>query len=57
MENEIIILLGLILFIFVFFPHITKNLEKFWVYGSATRICNNRGCDARYMEVCNSKKR
>jgi hypothetical protein len=61
MENEIIIVLGLILLIFIFFPHITKNLEKFWVYGGGTRICNNRGCDVRLVQdhgtyYCRNKK-
>ena len=22
-----------------------QNIENFWVYGTGTRLCNNRGCD------------
>jgi len=27
-----------------------KNLEKFWAYGAGTRVCNNIGCDIRYLQ-------
>ena len=27
-----------------------KNLEKFWAYGAGTRVCNNRGCDIRFLQ-------
>ena len=23
----------------------TDKIEKFWVYGTGTRVCNNRECD------------
>jgi len=42
--------LFLVLIFIVLSPYINKNLETFWVYGSATRICNNRGCDIRYVK-------
>lgn len=45
------LVLFLLLIVIVLFPYINKNLETFWVYGSGTRICNNRGCDTRYDNV------
>ena len=34
----------LIITIFLFYL-CSKNIEKFWVYGAGTRVCNNRDCD------------
>ena len=50
MDNQLMLALFLILIFIVLYPYINKNLETFWVYGSATRICNNRGCDIRYVK-------
>jgi len=33
----------IVIIIFLFFCN--NTIEKFWVYGTGTRICNNRECD------------
>ena len=40
----IYILIMIILAIFVFCA-CSDKIEKFWVYGAGTRVCNNRECD------------
>lgn len=37
-----LIIIMMILFVLYF---CNKNIEKFWVYGAGTRVCNNRECD------------
>jgi len=37
----LIIIIMMIFFICFF----NKSIEKFWVYGAGTRVCNNRDCD------------
>jgi hypothetical protein len=37
----LIIIIMIIFFLYFF----NKNIEKFWVYGAGTRVCNNRDCD------------
>lgn len=30
--------------------YMSKNLENFVIYSPGTRLCNNRGCDIRYVK-------
>lgn len=48
MNTNNLIILGLVCILCYIIYN--KNLEKFWVYGAGTRICNNRGCDTRYVQ-------
>lgn len=35
----------IIIMIIFFLYFCNKSIEKFWVYGAGTRVCNNRECD------------
>jgi len=41
----IVIFILLLILFFKKYNENIKNIENFWVYGTGTRLCNNRGCE------------
>jgi hypothetical protein len=43
--KNILYLVIFILLLVLFLKMYNESIENFWVYGTSTRLCNNRGCE------------
>jgi hypothetical protein len=43
--KNILYLVIFILLLVLFLKMYNESVENFWVYGTSTRLCNNRGCE------------
>jgi len=43
--KNILYVIIFVLLLVLFYKVYNQSIENFWVYGTGTRLCNNRGCE------------